>query len=314
MPGGYQAALSQPGLGMTTYSKAHWTSGPPSEHLLVAPLAIASKANNDLDQQSGLAWFDLESVAPSANLQGAAWDWIYQPAAGSGMYAAAPSWSHDGSKVVFTMTSNVVSGRVGTGTAHLYQVPFARAGRQVPTPIPGDGSAEGYAQYYGTLSPDDALIAYNEIPESAATSKHPNLNATDPGQPGALWDGTYAQPASEIAVLRADGSGRKERLKANDPPHCPGEPTSPGVNNSWAKWSPAVGTGPDGATYWLVFSSWRAGEKSPNGAPIAQLYMTAVVVGEVGIKTFPAVYLWNQPANLNNQMPAWDVFQIPEID
>ena len=29
------------------------------------------------------------------------------------------------------------------------------------------------------------------------------------------------------------------------------------------------------------------------------------------ITTYPSIYLWNQDATLNNEIPAWDVFQIP---
>jgi hypothetical protein len=310
---GGKAAIIQPWVGITTYAKGHWSNTMPTEHIMVAPLA--TKSDSDLDQQSGLAWFDLESAAPASNLQGSAWNWIYQPAPGSGLYAAAPSWSHDaaGSKIVFTMTSSVVSGRIGSGTAHLATVPYSKTGAQMATLIPGDASDTNFAQYYGTLSDDDALIVYNEVPRDVAANKHPDLNVNDTGQPGALWDGTYAQPQTQLYVIAADGTGGKVRLKANDPPACPGQPTSPGINNSWGKWSPSVGSGSAGKYYWIIFSSWRDGHKYPNGSPIAQLYMTAIVVSELRIDTYPAVYLWNQPASLSNHTPAWDVFQIPDI-
>ncbi len=29
------------------------------------------------------------------------------------------------------------------------------------------------------------------------------------------------------------------------------------------------------------------------------------------LTTYPALYLWNQPANENNHTPAWDNFDIP---
>ena len=61
-----------------------------------------------MDQQPGLAWFDLESTATGrdpSSLRGSAWNWIYAPV--SGMYAVAPSWSRDGAQVLFTMTDKV---------------------------------------------------------------------------------------------------------------------------------------------------------------------------------------------------------------
>ena len=46
-----------------------------------------------------------------------------------------------------------------------------------------------------------------------------------------------------------------------------------------------------------------------------QLYVAPVVVDEAGetptVVTYPALYLWNQPAAENNHTPAWDVFLIP---
>jgi len=42
--------------------------------------------------------------------------------------------------------------------------------------------------------------------------------------------------------------------------------------------------------------------------------MTAVTADEFGATTiYPAVYLWNQPANSSNHTPAWDMFQIPDV-
>ena len=130
---------------------------------------------------------------------------------------------------------------------------------------------------------------------------------------GASLDGMYAQPKTEIFVIPTTG-GTKHRLAANDPPQCPGQPTSPGINNSWPKWSPQVETSGSRTYYWMIFSSWRDGGHYPTGGPIAQLYMTAVTVDEINIVTnYPAVYLWNQPATNSNHTPAWDRFQIPDV-
>jgi hypothetical protein len=92
--------------------------------------------------------------------------------------------------------------------------------------------------------------------------------------------------------------------------------TSPGVNNTWAKWSPQAEPAANGATYyWVIFSSWRQGMVDPKtGSPIAQLFMTVIVQPEAGpLQTYPAVYLWNQPANISNFTPAWDVFKIGSV-
>ncbi len=315
---GGKAAFSQPWVGIQTYSANHWANG---DHIVVAPLGTTT---NDADQQPGLAWFDLESTtAPlppgqnsSNTLKGTAWNWIVPPT--SGQYAAAPSWSHvqGDDFIVYTATSNVKSGRMGTGTAHLYKVNYSKTAAQTPAPVPGDASAVGNAQYYGTLSSDDAFIVYDQIPAATAAAEHTDMNASDSGcNPSpCTWSGMYMQPASELFVIPTAG-GAATRLTANDPPNCPGQPTSPGLNNTWGKWSPQVSTDGSGNTYyWIVFSSWRQGMKDANGDPIAQLFMTGIVKPEVGlIQTLPAVYLWNQPATVSNFTPAWDYFKVTII-
>jgi hypothetical protein len=43
-----------------------------------------------------------------------------------------------------------------------------------------------------------------------------------------------------------------------------------------------------------------------------QLYVAPIVVDATGaIKTYSALYLWNQPETEHNHTPAWDVFQLP---
>ena len=80
--------------------------------------------------------------------------------------------------------------------------------------------------------------------------------------------------------------------------------TSPGVTNSWPKWAPAVGVVGPKRYYWLTFSSTRSAAGNP------QLYVTPVVDDGTTVTTYPALYLWNQPANENNHTPAWDNFAI----
>jgi hypothetical protein len=316
-------AITQPWVGITTFSQAHWASG---DRIMVAPLGTCdvngmplqpcNRGNGaDMDQKPGLAWFDLESAAaPDINngvapaLRGTAWNWIYAPVTGA--YAAAPSWSRDGTKVLFTMTDKVKSGRLGTSAnAHLYTVPYSKAGPQPATPVPGDGSAAGKAQYYGVLSANDKMIAYNELDATVAGTTHPPLDSMDTSP----LDGMYAQPQTEIFVIPATG-GTKRKLAANSPAQCPGQMQSPGINNSWPKWSPQVETSGNRTYYWLIFSSWREGGKYPTGGPIAQLFMTAVTTDEINVYTnYPAVYLWNQPTTSSNHTPAWDRFQIPDV-
>lgn len=325
--GGYNAFI-QPWVGITAFSLNHWAA---NDYIAVAPLGTCgsgapcgSGSSIDGDQQPGLAWFDLSNASsytgmtdPATTLKGTAWNWIYPPDTTNKKYAAAPSWSHapNDDFIVFTMTSNVKSGRLGTGTAHLYQVPYSKTAAQTPTAIPGDGSDPAYAQYYGTLSADDAFVVYDRIPASTAAVSHPNLDksATGCNPSPCVWEGMYMQPRTELFVIPTAG-GTGTRLAANDPPQCPGQMASPGINNTWAKWSPEVATAPNGDLYyWVIFSSWRQGMVDANGSPIAQLFMTVIVKTELGLHTYPAVYLWNQKPDVSNFTPAWDVFKIGSV-
>ena len=154
-------------------------------------------------------------------------------------------------------------------------------------------------EYYPSFSADDKYLAFNSAPQ--ANTMYYNADA-------------------EVYVVPSNG-GTATRLKANDPASCAtrldtrAAAKSPGVTNSWARWSPEFPTCKDGKTYyWLIFSSWREGAHYTNGSPIAQLYVTAVVTDEINTYTYPAIYLWNQPANFSNHTPAWDVFQIPDVN
>jgi Tol biopolymer transport system component len=148
------------------------------------------------------------------------------------------------------------------------------------TKIPGASSAS-FNEYYPTFSPDDQLIAFNRVAQDASSYNNPN---------------------AEVYVIPSSGNG-PVRLAANDPPSCSGK-TSPGVTNSWPKWSPGTSAVGTKQYYWLTFSSTR----SANGNP--QLYVTPVITQGNVISTFPALYLWNQPADEKNHTPAWDDFSI----
>jgi hypothetical protein len=168
------------------------------------------------------------------------------------------------------------------------------------TPVPG-ASMPGISEYYPSFSADDKLIAFNRAGNTTG------------------W--VYYRPDGEVNIIPAAG-GTPTRLAANDPPACTGE-TSPGIINSWAKWSPTVVTDKaNGNTYyWLIFSSARdypgkfivpPDAFSPPDTRSSQLYMTGIVVDKQGaFHTFPAVYLYNQDPTWSNLTPAWNQFNIP---
>jgi hypothetical protein len=316
-PGGAEA-FSQPWLGIMSFSKAIWDSG---ERVVV--VGYQRTAGNPWDGQtwsdspaSRLAWIDLSTAVPAtggtngymlgmamAANQGKSYGFLARN--GDSRGAAAPSWSHDGKTIVYVSTNAAKDGRLATGPADLYSVPYsARAGGSA-TPVPG-ASDPGFSEYYPAYSPDDRYVAYNRAPGS---------------------EDMYYNPHAEVFVVPGAG-GKPVRLAANDPPACLNV-TSPGVTNSWAKWSPEAQTCGGKKYYWLIFSSSRDGRlfKSSNlkqGGTVAtsQLYLTALVDDGAGnLATYPALYIWNQPTaysgslpfsgNQSNHTPTWEVVDIP---
>jgi hypothetical protein len=207
--------------------------------------------------------------------------------------ATDPSWSHDGQTIVYTSAQSVYNGRQAGGPMDLYTVPYAGGAGGTAAPIAG-ASQTSVAEYYPALSPDDAYVVFNGAPTG---------------------DNPYSDPQAQIFLVPASGapSGQPLRLGANDPPACT-QHTSPGVTNSWAKWSPSAQYVPvlKDTYYWIVFSSTRYPSGPAENSP--QLFITAVVVDTQGnVTTYGSLYLWNQPPGEHNHTPAWDYFQIPPV-
>jgi hypothetical protein len=202
--------------------------------------------------------------------------------------ATNPAWSHDGSTIVYTSlpASGIVNGRASNGPMDLYTLHYngKLGGDAAPLMGASDPTLE---EYYPSFSSDDRYVIFNTVPS---------------GQ------NAYSNSQTELHVVPAAG-GTSIRLDANDPPAC-GRNKSPGVTNSWAKWSPSAQTVSvlGNTYYWVVFSSTR----SPSGNP--QLYVSPIVVDAQGnITTYHSLYLWNQPETEDNHTPAWDVFEIPQV-
>jgi hypothetical protein len=201
--------------------------------------------------------------------------------------AATPSWSHDGLNIAYTSSNAVVDGRVDQGNGDIFIVPYNNRMGGAAAAVPGLNDMTNYNQYYPVFSPNDKFLAYNRNPRGTQM---------------------YNSPSAEIWVGPAAG-GTPTRIAANDPPACTGV-KSPGITNSWARWSPSF-TGVNGKNYyWLVFSSTRR----PMGNP--QLFISALVTttgpsGEVISNTYPAIYIPTQDPTQNNHTPAWDEFMIP---
>jgi hypothetical protein len=255
---------------LSTFSRAHWA---PGDRVMLT--------NDDTD----LVWIDLEAEAPTA-MTG-----VLGKAGDPNERRLGPSWSRDGSSIVY------MSGALGKtpfefmGPSDLYVMPFAgRAGATTEAPaMPLVGaSSPSTAEYYPALSPDDAWVAFNALPDN-----------------GRLYD----NPNAELFIVPRAG-GERIRLRANDPPSCSTK-VSPGITNSWPKWAPEVQEHNGRKFYFVVFSSRRhAKTEKP------QLYVSPIVVEANGaITSFPAVYIRNQESfdgweRWGNHTPAWDEFAI----
>ncbi len=322
-------SIQQPFVGTFAFSKAYWGD---STRLAISvysnPTAFKGwmdTAPKNITTSAELAWFDLAHTGtvptdgPSMSttivgLENQAWGLI--PRTGDTRAAVMPDWSHDGKTIVYTSAAQVAGGHVGgldpndpqgktaltTPTeSDIYTVPFNDKAGGAATPLSG-AATPGVAEYYPDFSADDQFVAFNRV---GTTSGY-----------------FYYRADGEIAIIPSAG-GTPTRLKANDPPACTGE-TSPGVLNSWPKWSPIVSTDTAGNKYYfLIFSSARAFPNQPHLTPdqytptgtddrASQLYLATVVVSSSGaITDYPAVYLWNQSPQTSNLTPAWDDFQIP---
>jgi hypothetical protein len=255
--------LSRRNQHLATFSPAHWRAG---DHVAVSLLNLR------------LVWTDLEAASTDV---GVGWGPLAIDG-DPGPTPAWPSWSHDGTFLVYASGQGTIFGGV-LSNADVYRVPYDDRRGGTATPVPG-ASDPGWNEFYPTLSPDDRLLAFSRVRAQDGDS--------------------YNNRLAEVFVVPVSG-GEPTRVVANDPGPCQGG-ISPGVMNSWPKWAPDATVTGGKTYYWLTFSSTR-------GAGVPQLYVTPVVAaGDTGeLTTFPALYLWNQPAAEGNHTPAWDDFQIP---
>jgi hypothetical protein len=320
--------IQQPFVGTFTFSPAFWSD---TSHLAVSVYGAPalgmgwSGTNRNIVTTSELSWFELSApgtVPPAAQMMSTAIvadkdaTWGFIPRTGDTRAAVMPDWSHDGKTIVYTSTGQIAGGHIGgldpmdgktplssATESDLYTVPFNNKLGGAATPVAG-ASSPGVAEYYPDYSADDQFLAFNRV--------------------GTTIGYFYYRADGEIAIVPAAG-GSPLRLQANSPPACTGE-VSPGVINSWPKWSPHVETDAAGNKYYfLVFSSARKYDGqfmiAPNNytpphldARSSQMYLATIVVSPTGMVTdYPAVYIWNQTPATSNLTPAWDEFKIPDV-
>ncbi|HEY4105874.1 MAG TPA: hypothetical protein VGM44_18365, partial [Polyangiaceae bacterium] len=320
--------IQQPFVGTFTFSPAFWSD---TTHLAVSVYSAPTQSigwtgvNRNIVTSAELSWFELSAMGTmpttgmavnTAVLADQNMTWGLIPRSGDTRAAVMPDWSHDGKTIVYTSTTQIAGGHVGglsaadgvtpltTSTeSDIYSVPFNNKAGGAATPVAGAATA-GVAEYYPDFSADDQMIAYTRV-----------------GNTNGYF---YYRADGEVAVIPAAG-GSPRRLVANDPPMCTGE-KSPGVLNSWPKWSPHVEVDAQGNKfYFLVFSSARhydeqfqlmPNQYTPPGtdARSSQMYLAAIMVTPSGqVTDYPAVYIWNQTPMTSNLTPAWDEFKIPQV-
>jgi hypothetical protein len=248
--------------GIPAYSRGHWSDGD--------RIALLSDTGT-------LHWVEVDGAASGIVAR-----------TGDANKATEPTFSHDGQNVVYASATAITDGRLNTGPADLYTVPFANRAGGAATPLPG-ASDPGFTEYYPAFSPDDAYVAFTRVPGT---------------------ESAYSNSDAEVYLLPYSGGrgGTAIRLAANDAAACQTSLVSPGLTNDWPKWSPQAVSANGKTYYWLTFSSKRFGSAN------AQLYITGVVVDGSGkVTTYPALYLWNQPSSEGNHTPSWDDFAIPSI-
>ena len=238
----------------------------PGDHVMLSALAIDGKRE--------ILWTDLEAASEA---RGSGWDVL--PRTGDANAAGGAAWSHDGNSIAYFSAPTIGAGVIdGTGQSDLMIVPYGDRKGGAAKVLYKDPA---WSSFYPQFSADDALVAFTRTPRGETT---------------------YNNAKDEILIIPATG-GSPTRLAANDPNACLGG-ASPGITNSWPKWSPMATESNGKKYYWLTFSSTR-GPGNP------QLYIAPIVKIGATITTYPALYLWNQPAEEHNHTPAWDVFVLP---
>ena len=194
--------------------------------------------------------------------------------------AAYASFAHTSDTLLYVSAPTVSSG-VTVAHGNLMTVPYNNRAGGTATPITGADTST-YNEYYPTFSPDDTYIAYNRVPDGQSSY---NNHAAE------VWvipsAGSAARSGSPRTIRR---SARRRPARAS--------------RTAGRSGHPARATASGKRYYWLTFSSTRGTGDNP------QLYVTPVVDDGTQLLTYPALYLWNQPAAENNHTPAWDNFQI----
>ena len=168
------------GQGAPSFSRSHYHGG---DRLMLAARSI--------DGVSEITWIDLEAASTDRAI---GWDKIER--AGDLRSATTPTFSHDGTSVLY-VSATMVTGGAGVVDGDLMTVPWSsRLGGQA-MPVAGAHDLT-WNEYTPSLTPDDRYIAYARVPYGQSSQSNPR---------------------AEILVVPQSG-GAPARLEANDPPQC----------------------------------------------------------------------------------------------
>ncbi len=246
--------------------------------------------SNDMSLKFDLIWTDLHAT----DMNG----WGVIARNGDPRNPTSVSWRHDGTEIAYVSSLGGIEGVIASSTPQdpvvdIYTVPYNNRLGGDAKPLPG-ASEPLMLEFYPVYSPEDTFIAFNRTDRVLTIQT------------------SYDQTAAEIYLIESKG-GVPVRLKANDPPVCTGL-KSPGLTNSWTRWSPQATIAQDLKYYWLVYSSKRrvAAGLRP------QLYVSAIVTKYVDGKEvlhaeYPGVYVASQDPAENNHTPQWDYFVVDDI-
>lgn len=273
-----------------------------SAHFKAGDRIVVSNYNDGASNQ--LIWTDLEATSTnqySGTGSYAGFGWGVLARTGdlevdgtTPRQGGQAAFSHDGNTIAYVSANAMGYGvAVNSNDGDIKTIPYNDRKGGTSTPLAGASSPD-FSEFYPTFSPaGDKLIAFDRVPA---------------GGPAVPNGDNYSNAASEVFVVPAGGAAAPTRLAANDPPAClGGTNVSPGVSNSWPKWSPDATSVAGKTYYWIVFSSIRE-----FGYP--QLYLSSVVVDDASgtiDASHAALHIWNQPEAEHNHTPAWDFFSVP---
>ena len=112
------SALTTDWHGIITFSGAHWGQGD--------RIGVTSQSTQAVDPNANLIWMELDSGSSGVLAR-----------QGDPAGAAAPNFSHDGTRIVYTSTDANQDGRLGVGKADLYRRPLRRSGGRRRDRAPG---------------------------------------------------------------------------------------------------------------------------------------------------------------------------------